>query len=496
MTKNYEYYNRTIQCNLNQDCYIYCGKTSSCKYSTIECGNQNCNLYCHGTDSCQYSKIMALNANMLSIYTSANNGASYANIYAPNNKLSIECTDSSYGCRYQTIYATNTNQIVLDCQSSNACQYQTIYAENTNSFQQDCSGSHACHNSDLFQSLSSQSADGVQINCHGSYSCYQYSARSSIKFNMLCNADNSCREFNAFIPKDMPFNLECINDESCIHFDIHSLNGFIHTNINITSYDDSYVNTNKFYCGNGYTKYCQLNGVVNSHQWICTDSSNYCYDYKYDDNNTHYTLVNYNRQYAYDYIVCDENKPNCDISCKAQYSCWNSRIICPSKDNGNCTIYCSQSNACINLDIYSLNGFSSLILDCNGNQQYCSGITLFCTPFFNETCIIDNNGNCNGFCSNYTSVNSSTNISFDLILPDSKYHPNESYIVTDYQYEYYNNSILCVGDINDKCYINCKNNYGCQYSSITFLGNNLDCYVSCTAYLSCNLATINGENCN
>eukprot|EP01084_Bolivina_argentea_P199498 341372_1 len=495
MTKNYEYYNKTIKCNLNQDCYIYCRKTSSCQYSTIHCGNQNCELYCHGSRSCQYSQIMALDANILSIHSSGGDGASYAKIYAPNNKLSIECTTSSSTCKYQTIYATNTNYIELDCQSSYSCQYQTIYAENTNSLYQNCGGSYSCRNSALFQYLPLKTADGVQIDCYGSYSCYQYTARSSITFNILCDTDNSCKEFNAFIPKDMSFNLECINDVSCIYFDIYSLNGFVHTNINITSYDDSYVNTAKFYCGNRYTKYCQLNALANSDQWICTDNSNYCYDYQQRETDTDYILVKYGFQYAEDYIVCNTNKSNCDISCKSQYSCWNSKIICPLSDNGNCSVYCSQSSACTNLDIYSVNGFSSVTLDCNGNNQYCSGITLFCTQFFNETCIVDNNGNCNGFCANYTSINSVMNTLLDIILPDSKYHPNDSYIVTDYDYEYYNNSILCVGDVNSECHINCKNNYACQFSTIVFIGNNLDCYVSCSSQYSCGTATINAANC-
>eukprot|EP01083_Nonionella_stella_P010481 29829_1 len=355
-THSHQYYNKTIECGLDADCYIFCGKSYSCEYSTIQCGNANCSIYCYGTDSCKYAVIEASNTKTLNIYATASRALSYSTIHSSRNYLYMECSNS-YSCQYQTIYASHTSQITMDCLSSYSCRYQVLYAENSNNIYQSCGGSYSCSYSALYQYLSPQSSsDIVHVDCRETYSCYQASIRTSLTLNLLCENDHSCEMLDVFIPENQSFHVLCVADEACKNIDILSLNGFINSNANITSFDDSYANSAKFYCGHGYTKFCTLNGLINSDQWICSDTNNYCYDYQLQEHNTDYIVLNYDYEYAYDYIKCDQNKTNCDVKCKANYGCWNAKVICPINEDATCSIYCAGSYSCSNLNIYTLHG--------------------------------------------------------------------------------------------------------------------------------------------
>ena len=94
-------------------------------------------------------------------------------------------------------------------------------------------------------------------------------------------------------------------------------------------------------------------------------------------------------------------------------------------DVGNCNIYCSQSTSCTNLNVYSINGISSLTFDCNNDYDYCQGITVICGHTLNETCIFNDNGECIGYCSNYTNNYTNNYINTTNII-SSLYHFNNS----------------------------------------------------------------------
>eukprot|EP01083_Nonionella_stella_P038910 105805_1 len=457
-THSYQYYNKTIECVLDADCYIFCGESYSCKYSTIQCANANCSIYCYGTDSCKYAVIEASNTKTLNIYATASSALSYSTIHSSRNYLQMECS-SSYSCQYQTIYASYTSEITMDCSSSHSCGYQLLYAENSNNIYQRCGGSWSCTNSALYQYLSPlSSSDIADLDCRGTYSCYQSSITTSLSLNLLCESDHSCDSLDVFVPPHQPSHILCVADDACRNIDVMSLNGFINSNVNITSFDDSYANSGKFYCGYGFTNFCALSGLINSHQWICTDTNNYCYDYQLEEENTDYIVLNYD--YEYDYIKCDQTKTNCDIKCKATYGCWNSKVICPMNDDARCSIYCAGVYSCTDLHIYSLHGHPQLSFDCNGNSAFCAGITI----------------------SNY----SVTSIDYSL---------NKSYIIATYQYQYYNDSVSCTGNAYNECTIKCINIYSCAHSSISFVGDDLDCHLECGALYACKYATIHTEHC-
>eukprot|EP01083_Nonionella_stella_P146950 462871_1 len=494
-THSYQYYNKTIECALDEDCYIFCGKSYSCMYSTIECANSNCSLHCYGTGSCQYAAIKASNTKTLNIYVTAPDALSYSTVYSSHNHLYMECSDTS-SCQHQTIYASNTDQITMSCSSSYSCRYQRLYAEYSNNIHQICDGSYSCANSALYQYSSSQSpSDITHVECRGASSCYQSSIRTSLQFHLKCGSDRSCDSLDAFIPDRQSFHALCVTDGACTNIDIYSLNGFMNSNVNITSFDDTYANTAKFYCGSGYTKFCTLNGLLDSDQWICTDANNYCYNYQFDEENTDHIVLNDDRKYAYDYVECDQNKTHCDIKCKADYGCWNAKVICPIHQNATCSIYCAGSSSCTNLDIYALNGYSELSFDCNDNSAYCSGITIFCTQYFNESCVMDSNGNCLGFCATYTNSDGVTSIDVQSNIPITRFLPNSSYIVATFSYQYYTNTVSCTGNAHNKCTIKCIASHSCEHSSIVFVGNDLDCHLECAASYSCESATIHTEHC-
>eukprot|EP01084_Bolivina_argentea_P141271 248252_1 len=444
-TTDYQFYNKTIECELDKDCNIYCSESSSCMYGKIICSNMICNVYCDGENSCKYSHIMAQTSNTLNVY--ATNDASYSTIYAPSTLLYMECSNR-YACRSQTIYATDTNEIYINCFLSDSCRSQTIYAENANVIHMQCIGSYACYTSELYQYKRSKISNGFSVNCNGQYSCNRATIHSQLPLNILCESDYSCSLANLYIPYNESFELACATEKSCNDINIYSLNGFINSKINITSNLDSYSNTAKFHCGHGFTNFCTLNGIINSNQWICSDINNYCYDFLINETDTNYVLLNYDFEYVYNYIKCDQNKTKCHVICNSQYACWNSKIICPvSRVNNHsmCSVYCSGLNSCSFLQIYA-NSYSQVTFDCNGNNAFCSGITIYCTPQFNRTCIMNNNNECIGFCSNYTNNNIMNVNGFSEVV---KYYPNNSYIITSYEYEYYNDTISCLGDIHN-----------------------------------------------
>ena len=143
------------------------------------------------------------------------------------------------------------------------------------------------------------------------------------------------------------------------------------------------------------------------------------------------------------------------------------------------------------MQIYAIGGISQIIFDCNNNNTYCNGMTVYCTPKFNESCIRDNNGYCNGFCNNYKYNITSKIINTNFAI--NKYYYNNSYIITSYSYQYYNDTIIC--NTSNICQIKCLHSYSCQYSIINFIANNSKCYLSCS-YYACQYAIINTENCD
>eukprot|EP01083_Nonionella_stella_P031009 84972_1 len=488
--REYQYDNKSIECDENKNCYVYCGQSSSCQYATIHCGNANCSIYCYGSNACKYASIIAVDSDVLFISASAYRAVAYSTLHAPSNTAEMHCSDQ-YACQYMTLHGTNTNRIKMECISSYSCGSQTIYAENCNEFYQECIGSYSCANSQLYQHLSLASQAMTELSCDGRYSCYQNVIQSSVSLYMTCGSDSSCQGTDVFIPDQYTFDLLCVNDDSCSSMEIYSHDGFINNDINITSYDDAYVDTVNFHCGNGYTNYCTLIGLINSDHWICGDITNYCYDFVMLSNNstTDYIVVNYDRQYAHSYILCDQQKINCDVSCLSHYSCWNSKIICP---NGTCSVYCSGSYACDDLEIYAVNGRDSVALDCNGNDAHCSGIIIFCTEYFNQSCTMDNNAYCDGFCRNYTDdISVSTHLDYS-----EPYYPNDSFIITSDPYKYYNQSIDCISDNADQCTIQCNTDYSCEYSVFRFIGTNIDCRLVCSSSHSCAYSIVNGDNCS
>eukprot|EP01084_Bolivina_argentea_P183900 317282_1 len=101
--------------------------------------------------------------------------------------------------------------------------------------------------------------------------------------------------------------------------------------------------------------------------------------------------------------------------------------MCPiNSDNHTCSVYCDSTYSCRGLDIYAINGYSQLAFNCNGNNAYCSGIRIFCTPYFNETCTVSNE-DCYGFCNSYQYTDNQTQV-VDISFGSNNYYYSASNI--------------------------------------------------------------------
>eukprot|EP01084_Bolivina_argentea_P231358 390188_1 len=497
-TRNYQFYNKTIQCEQDKDCYLYCTKPFSCQYVTFICANRDCTIYCTYGSSCIYAEIMADHANSIYVKATANYALQYAMIRSVSSLLDLQCIGSN-ACRYQIMYVTDTDKLSMNCMNGYSCSDQIIYAENTKNIRQNCIGSSSCYRSVLYQYATPQNIeDEIYQDCYGSGSCNAMTVYSSLPLEISCNYDDAnqdgCWNANYFISNDQNFSIFCGSERSCGYIDIYSINGFINKNIRIFSNWDTYAQHATFHCGYSYDKSCGLIGLINSDLWICPDT-NLCHDYQLNASQTDYHAIDQDYQHAYKYIHCDQSKKNCEIKCNSMHACWNSKIICPmNTDNETCSIFCKQANSCNNLQVYAINGYSQLDFRCNGDNTFCSGVTVYCTELFNNTCIMDNNMNCNGFCGDYNYNNTISLQNIDLSFASNSYYYGDSNILASYQNQYYNNTITCVGN-NGVCKIECNNLYSCRYATVEFIGTHLQCNISCTGDRSCQFMEIHGDNC-
>eukprot|EP01084_Bolivina_argentea_P233001 392541_1 len=353
--RDYHYYNKTLFCTQDQDCYIYCFHAFSCQYVTVQCPNKNCYIYCDYTSSCINANIMAEQSDSLFIYSTANNALEYSIIYSPKNLLYMECTRTR-SCQYETIFAQNTNHISLHCSDkypyySYSCYEQIIHADNCTQIDQICKGSYSCANSELYQySIAKSVADSMSLTCDKSYSCTQNKYHLSIPLDLSCNVDgvyeNGCWFADFYIDNEQNVSIFCGNEKSCGYIDIYSTNGFVNNNITIVSNYDTFAQYGKFYCGYSHDKYCNFIGLIDSDLWICQETE-FCYDYVLNNSDISFIAIDYDYQHAHQFINCDQNKKNCEVKCNAYYGCWNSKIMCPINGmNQSCNIYCDSYYSC------------------------------------------------------------------------------------------------------------------------------------------------------
>ena len=66
------------------------------------------------------------------------------------------------------------------------------------------------------------------------------------------------------------------------------------------------------------------------------------------------------------------------VECKSSSSCYNAKIICPTKDKSECNITCSGSSSCYGMDIFGSDG-GIININCNGQQgqSTCASMTVY-----------------------------------------------------------------------------------------------------------------------
>eukprot|EP01083_Nonionella_stella_P139941 428041_1 len=501
-TREYQFYNKSIECEPDEDCFIYCTHAFSCQYSQIHCASRTCALYCDYASSCKYAKIIGTVSMELLIYSTASSALEDAIIYASLNTLYMDCS-MTYSCRNQIIHATDTSQLSFDCLGHYSCYGQRILAENVGNIGQRCMGTYSCSTTELYQYADHHSTHSAYLlDCYGSNGCTNGVFHSRIPLQVLCNSDemydNGCQSTDFYIGNDANLSIFCGHEQSCLYMKIYSMNGFIQNDITIYSNWDTYAQYSKYYCGYSHHNYCSLIGLIDADLWVCQDTE-HCYDYVLDDSDTDFIAIDYDYQHVQQYIVCDQNKSNCEVQCNSYRACWNAHILCPVDTNMNttCTVFCSASYSCSYLTIYALNGPRDVTLECNNNPGYpaynCAGIKVLCTPYFNESCMFSNDGNCYGFCSDYGNDSLSSN-HVDISFASNDYLYSNSNITTLYAYQYYNHTLHCIGS-DGKCTMECKHEYSCQYTSVHFVGHDLQCNVRCRYKSSCSYMEIYGDHC-